>query len=297
MAKDTKPMLSSRVMPGDLSALKAEGRRIVALTAYDRPTAEVCEAAGVDVLLVGDSLGNVLLGYETTLPVTMEEMLHHVKAVARCARRALVVADLPFLSYQADPAEALRNAGRFLKEGGAQAVKLEGGDRSAETVERMVTAGIPVMGHLGYTPQSAHIFGKSVVQGRDLDAALALLNEALALEEAGCFAIVLECVPREVAQAVSERLAIPTIGIGAGAGCDGQILVFHDAVGWGPGATLKFVKPYANAGEMLRQAVSDYAREVREGVFPSAEHAFAMPAEARVLFEQELSELDAGCVE
>ncbi|OYT70697.1 MAG: 3-methyl-2-oxobutanoate hydroxymethyltransferase [Chloracidobacterium sp. CP2_5A] len=290
-------MLPSRVTPGDLRAMKAEGKRIVALTAYDRPTAEICEAAGVDVLLVGDSLGNVLLGYETTLPVTMEEMLHHVKAVARSARRSLVVADLPFLSYQADLAEALRNAGRFLKEGGAQAVKLEGGDRSAEAIERMVTAGIPVMGHIGYTPQSSHVFGKNVVQGRDVDAALTLLNDALALEEAGCFAIVLECVPREVAQAVSERLVIPTIGIGAGAGCDGQILVFHDVVGWGAGATLKFVKPYAQIGETLRQAVSDYARDVREGAFPAAEHAFTMPAEARALFEQELAELDAGCGE
>ncbi|MFQ3590900.1 MAG: 3-methyl-2-oxobutanoate hydroxymethyltransferase [Chloracidobacterium sp.] len=286
-----------RVTPDDLRALKADGKRIVALTAYDRPTAEVCEAAGVDVVLVGDSLGNVLLGYETTIPVTMEEMLHHVKAVARSVRRALVVADMPFLSYQADLTEALRNAGRFLKEGGAQAVKLEGGDRSAETVERLVTAGIPVMGHLGYTPQSAHVFGRNVVQGRDFDAAMTLVNEALALEEAGCFAIVLECVPREVARALSERLTIPTIGIGAGNGCDGQILVFHDAVGWGPGAALKFVKPYANVGDVLRQAVSDYAREVREGTFPTAAHAFSMPAEALVLFEQELAELDAGCHE
>lgn len=275
--------------------MKAEGRRIVALTAYDRPTAEVCEAAGVDVILVGDSLGNVLLGYETTIPVTMEEMLHHVKAVARSVRRALVVADMPFLSYQTDPVEALRNAGRFLKEGGAQAVKLEGGDRSAETIERLTTAGVPVMGHLGYTPQSAYVFGKNVVQGRDHAAAMTIVNDALALEEAGCFAVVLECVPREVAQAVSERLTIPTIGIGAGAGCDGQILVFHDAVGWGAGATLKFVKTYANVGETLRRAVSDYARDVRDGKFPAAEHTFTMSAEARVLFEQELADLDAAC--
>ncbi|QUV81753.1 3-methyl-2-oxobutanoate hydroxymethyltransferase [Chloracidobacterium sp. D] len=290
-------MPASRVTPGDLTRLKADGKRIVALTAYDRPTAMVCEAAGVDVILVGDSLGNVLLGYETTLPVTMDDMLHHVRAVARSTHQALVVADLPFLSYQADQAEALRNAGRFLKEGGAQAVKLEGGSRSAETIERMVTAGIPVMGHLGYTPQSAHVFGRNVVQGRDVDVATTLVHDALVLEEAGCFAIVLECVPHEVARAISERLRIPTIGIGAGNGCDGQILVFHDAVGWGPGANLKFVKRYANVGDILRQAVSDYAREVREGVFPAAEHSFSMSAEARVLFEQELEEMDASCDE
>ena len=290
-------MPASRVTPGDLTRLKADGKRIVALTAYDRPTAMVCEAAGVDVILVGDSLGNVLLGYETTLPVTMDDMLHHVRAVARSTHQALVVADLPFLSYQADQAEALRNAGRFLKEGGAQAVKLEGGSRSAETIERMVTAGIPVMGHLGYTPQSTHVFGRNVVQGRDVDAAMTLVHDALVLEEAGCFAIVLECVPYEVARAISERLRIPTIGIGAGNGCDGQILVFHDAVGWGPGANLKFVKRYANVGDILRQAVSDYAREVREGVFPAAEHSFSMSAEARVLFEQELEEMDATCDE
>lgn len=290
-------MAQTRITPGDLKAMKAEGRRIVALTAYDRPTAEVCEAAGVDVVLVGDSLGNVLLGYETTIPVTMEEMLHHVKAVARSVRRALVVADMPFLSYQTDSTEALRNAGRFLKEGGAQAVKLEGGDRCAETVERLVAAGVPVMGHLGYTPQSAYVFGKNVVQGRDHDVALNIVHDALALEEAGCFAVVLECVPREVAQAVSERLTIPTIGIGAGADCDGQILVFHDVVGWGAGATLKFVKAYADVGATLRRAVGDYARDVREGRFPAVEHTFTMPAEAQVLFEQELAELDAGCDE
>lgn len=290
-------MPASRITPGDLTRFKADGKRIVALTAYDRPTAMVCEAAGVDVILVGDSLANVLLGYETTLPVTMDEMLHHVKAVARSTRQALVVADLPFLAYQADQAEALRNAGRFLKEGGAQAVKLEGGDRSAETIERMVSAGIPVMGHIGYTPQSAHVFGRNIVQGRDVEAAMTLVNDALVLEEAGCFALVLECVPHEVAQAISGRLTIPTIGIGAGNGCDGQILVFHDAVGWGPGANLKFVKPYANVGDILRQAISDYAREVREGAFPTTEHSFSMSAEARILFEQELEELDASCRE
>ncbi|MGQ9896753.1 MAG: 3-methyl-2-oxobutanoate hydroxymethyltransferase [Acidobacteriota bacterium] len=290
-------MPASRVTPGDLTRLKVDGKRIVALTAYDRPTALVCEAAGVDVILVGDSLGNVLLGYETTLPVTMDDMLHHVKAVARSTQQALVVADLPFLTYQSELAEALRNAGRFLKEGGAQAVKLEGGSRSAETIERMVTAGIPVMGHIGYTPQSAHVLGRNVVQGRDVDTAITLVNDALILEEAGCFAIVLECVPHEVAQAISERLRIPTIGIGAGSGCDGQILVFHDAVGWGSGANLKFVKPYANVGDVLCQAIGDYAREVREGAFPALEHSFSMSAEARVLFEQELKEVDESCGE
>jgi 3-methyl-2-oxobutanoate hydroxymethyltransferase len=287
--------MNQRVTPGDLRAMKERGEKIVALTAYDRPTTEVCEAAGVDVILVGDSLGNVVLGYETTVPVTMDEMLHHAKAVTRTARRALVVADMPFLSYQTDPVEAMRNAGRFLKEANAHAVKLEGGDRSAETVHRLVTAGIPVMGHIGYTPQSAHAFGRTVVQGREADAALQLVYDALALEEAGCFAIVLECVPAEVARVVSERLAIPTIGIGAGAGCDGQILVFHDAVGLND-LKLKFVKRYAELNEQLKQAVGEYAREVREQTFPTDAHSFKMPAEEFVIFEQEADDIGAeGC--
>ncbi len=287
--------MNQRVTPGDLRAMKERGEKIVALTAYDRPTAEVCEDAGVDVILVGDSLGNVVLGYETTVPVTMEEMLHHVKAVTRTAKRGLVVADMPFLSYQADPVEAMRNAGRFLKEGSAQAVKLEGGDRSAETVHKLVSAGIPVMGHIGYTPQSALAFGRNVVQGREADAALQLLYDALALEEAGCFAIVLECVPAEVAKTVTERLSIPTIGIGAGAECDGQILVFHDAVGWND-LKLKFVKRYAEMNAELKKAVGEYAREVREQAFPTESQSFKMPAEEFIIFEQEADDIETeGC--
>jgi 3-methyl-2-oxobutanoate hydroxymethyltransferase len=279
-----------RITPGDLIAMKRREERIAALTAYDRPTAAICEAAGVEVILVGDSLGNVVLGYESTVPVTMDEMLHHVKAVTRTASRALVVADLPFLSYQIDIAEAMRNAGRLLKEGGAQAVKLEGGRRSAETVARLTEAGIPVMGHIGYTPQSALAFGRNVVQGRDSDAAQALVEDALALESAGCFALVLECVPAEVSRVISRRLGVPTIGIGAGVECDGQILVFHDMVGWGDGRSLKFVKRFADLNAILKEAISGYVEEVKSGAFPAELHTFHMPSEETERFARETNE-------
>jgi 3-methyl-2-oxobutanoate hydroxymethyltransferase len=283
--------MKGRVTPGDVLAMKRRGEKIAALTAYDRPTAEVCEAAGVEVILVGDSLGNVVLGYESTVPVTMDEMLHHVKAVTRTASRALVVADLPFLSYQIDDAEAMRNAGRFLKEGGAQAVKLEGGRRSASTVARLVEAGIPVMGHIGYTPQSALAFGRNVVQGRDSDAARALVEDAMALESAGCFALVLECVPDEVSRVISRRLTVPTIGIGAGADCDGQILVFHDMVGLGDGPSLKFVKRFAELNAILKGAVSAYVEEVKSGAFPSEAQTFRMTPEETERFARETNKL------
>jgi 3-methyl-2-oxobutanoate hydroxymethyltransferase len=266
----------ARITVHDLKAMKRRGEKIVMLTAYDYPTARILDEAGIPLLLVGDSLGMVVLGYDTTLPVTVEEMLHHVKAVVRGSRRAHVVADMPFLSYQTGPEDALRNAGRFLKEGGAQSVKLEGGAEVAATVRRLVEAGIPVMGHLGLTPQSIHQLGGYRVQGRTREAAARLLRDALALEEAGAYAIVLETVPAPLARAISQRLKIPTIGIGAGPWCDGQVQVVHDILGLYPDLVPKHAKQYARLGEAIRQAVTAYAREVQEGAFPAPEHSHGM---------------------
>jgi len=259
-----------------LREIKERGEPIVSLTAYDYPTALAADAAGVDLILVGDSLGMVVLGYETTLPVTMDEMLHHCRAVARGAKRAFLTGDMPFLSYQADVAEAVRNAGRFLAEAGMDSVKLEGGGELASTVRAIVSAGIPVMGHIGLTPQSVHQLGGYRAQGRSAAAARALLDDALALQQAGCFAIVLESVPARVAALISERLTVPTIGIGAGAGCDGQVLVSHDLLGLFDRFTPRFVKQYANLrGEMLR-AFERYHAEVRGREFPASEHTFSI---------------------
>jgi len=244
------------------------------ITAYDYPTAAIVDSAGVDIILVGDSLGMVVLGYETTLPVTMEEMLHHTKAVARATHRAMVVGDMPFMSYQGDPNEALKNAARFLKEAGAQAVKIEGGAEFADVVAKMSKTGIPVMGHLGLTPQSVHQLGGYKVQGRTSVAAEKILKDAQALEAAGAFALVLECIPAALAEEITAALAIPTIGIGGGAHCDGQVLVLHDMLGMFERFTPKFVKKYANIGEQMGKAVAQYVREVKEGKFPSAEHSF-----------------------
>ncbi len=266
----------SRITVHDLKAMKRRGEKIVMLTAYDYSTARFLDEAGVHVLLVGDSLGMVMLGYETTLPVTMDEMLHHVKAVVRGSRRAHVVADMPFLSYQTGPEDALRNAGRFLKEAGAQSVKLEGGTEVAPIVRRLVQAGIPVMGHLGLTPQSIHQFGGYRVQGRTKEAAARLLRDALALEEAGAYAVVLETVPAPLARAISERLKIPTIGIGAGPWCDGQVQVVHDILGLYPDMVPRHAKQYARLGETIREAVAAYLREVQEGAFPGPEHSHGM---------------------
>lgn len=256
----------------DLRSLKAEGRRFAMLTAYDYPTARILDEAGIPVLLVGDSLANVVLGHATTLPVTMEEMLHHTRAVARGAANALVVGDLPFLSYQASDDEAIRNAGRFLKEGGAHAVKLEGGH--PELIERMVSAGIPVMGHLGLTPQSVHAMGGYRVQARTEEAAERLLADALQLEKAGVFSLVLEGVPSAVAERVTESLAIPTIGIGAGPHCDGQVLVLHDLLGLSFGKPAKFVKRYADLGDAISRAVTEFREEVEGGAYPGPEHSY-----------------------
>lgn len=258
----------------DLIAKKARGEKIVAVTAYDFPTATYADQAGVDFLLVGDSLGMVVLGYDTTIPVTIDEMLHHVRAVSRARPRALIVGDLPFLSYQISEGEALRNAARYLQEGGAQAVKLEGGTAVAPTVKRLVDTGIPVMGHLGLTPQSVHAFGGWKVQARSGEQARRLLEEARALEAAGAFGIVLELIPTEVAAVVSAGLTIPTIGIGAGAGCDGQVQIIHDLLGLYDQLKPKHTKRYAEIGDSMRDALSRYAAEVRAGTFPGEENTF-----------------------
>ncbi len=256
--------------------MQKRGQKIVMITAYDYPSARLVEEAGVPVILVGDSLGMVILGYDSTIPVTMDEMLHHVKAVARGTSRTHIVADMPFMSYQASPAEALRNAGRLLKEGGAQSVKLEGGLRVAETVRQMVESGIPVMGHLGLTPQSVNQFGGYKVQGKTPAAAVRLLNDALALQEAGAYAIVLETVPARVAEVITKKLAIPTIGIGAGPLCDGQVQVFHDLLGLFTAFLPKHAKRYATIGETIVESVRRYAADVSEGSFPTEHESFLM---------------------
>ncbi|MEJ5222140.1 MAG: 3-methyl-2-oxobutanoate hydroxymethyltransferase [Tepidiforma sp.] len=260
-----------------LKEWKAQGRRFAMITAYDYPTARLVEQAGIPIILVGDSLGSVVLGYDSTIPVTMDDIVYHTRAVVRATERAIVVADMPFMSYQADPNEAMRNAGRLLKEGGATAVKLEGGSQLAPLVRRMVDAGIPVMGHLGLTPQSVNQFGGHKVQGKTPAAAAKLIADARALEEAGAFAVVLETIPAPLARMVTERIAIPTIGIGAGPHCDGQVQVLHDMLGiYDDRRPLKHAKRYAVLGEAIREAVRAYIGEVEGGQFPTAEHSFEM---------------------
>ncbi len=256
-----------------LVRMKREGRRIAVLTAYDYPFARLMDECGMDVLLVGDSVGNAVLGYPDTIPVTMDEMLHHVKAVSRAARRALVVADMPFMSYQTGRRAALENAGRFLKEGGAKAVKLEGGARAAETVASLVSAGIPVMGHIGMTPQSVNVTGGYHRQGTTDEAAAALEEDARALEEAGAFAVVLELVSPPVAERISGLLEIPTIGIGSGPACDGQVLVMHDMLGLDERFRPRHAKRYLELHSLLREAFTAYADDVRSGRFPAEEHS------------------------
>ncbi|MEW6280090.1 MAG: 3-methyl-2-oxobutanoate hydroxymethyltransferase [Candidatus Eremiobacterota bacterium] len=264
----------NRVTAPRLARFKREGRRITMLTAYDYTFARLLDRAGVDVLLVGDSLGMVMLGYETTVPVTLDQMVHHTASVVRGTRRALVVGDLPFMTYQQGVATALESAGRLLKEAGAQAVKLEGGAAVLEQVRALVAAGVPVMGHLGLTPQSIHAFGGYRVQGRDDDAAERLVADAHALEEAGCFALVLECIPADLGARVTRELSIPTIGIGAGANTDGQVLVVHDMLGLFSELQPVFVKRYASLGDEIVGAVERYCQEVREGAFPTSEHSY-----------------------
>ena len=256
-------------------------RKIVSLTAYDTPTARIVDEAGADVILVGDSLAMVVLGYETTLPVTVEEMLHHTRAVRRGVRRALLVADMPFGSYHVDTAESLRHAVRFVKEAGAEAVKVEGGERRMELIARLVEAEIPVMGHIGLTPQSFHAFGGFRVQGKTMEAAEQLFRDARAVEAAGAFSIVLESMPRELAAQITRELRIPTIGIGAGPDCDGQILVLHDMIGLGGEHTPKFARRYVNVAESISRAVGEYARDVRSGTFQADAESFHLSAEVR----------------
>lgn len=256
---------------------KKERREIITmLTAYDYPSAGAVDRAGMDSILVGDSLGMVVLGYDNTLPVTMEEMLHHCRAVSRGAERCLLIGDMPFMSYQASASEAVRNAGRFLQEAGMDAVKLEGGQERVETIRAIVRAGIPVLGHLGLTPQSIHQLGGFKVQGRSALAGKQLLEDALALEEAGCFGIVLESIPDRLAGYVSGQLEVPTIGIGAGPSCDGQVLVLHDVLGLVPRLTPCFTKQYTHLIEEIDQALQEFRREVESEIFPAAEHSFSI---------------------
>ncbi len=255
---------------------KERGDPITMLTAYDYPTALAEDRAGIDSILVGDSLGMVVLGYQNTLPVTMEDMLHHAKAVSRGAKYALLTGDMPFMSYQASTEEAVRNAGRFLQEAGMEAVKLEGGRERAATVRAIVGAGIPVMGHLGLTPQSVNQMGGFRPQGKSASAAKRLREDALLLEEAGCFSIVLESVPARLAQLISQKLTIPTIGIGAGVGCDGQVLVVHDMLGMFDRFTPKFVKKYAALHNEMERAFNDYIQDVQQRSFPATEHSVEM---------------------
>ncbi len=258
----------------DIYKKKAEGKKITMLTAYDFPVAQIVDEAGIDMILVGDSLGNVVQGLANTLPVTMDEMIYHAKMVSRAAQTAMVVGDMPFLSYQTHKAEAIRNAGRFLKEAGADVVKLEGGSQMAETIHAIVNAGIPVVAHIGLTPQYVHMLGGFKVQGTDEAAREKILADARAVQDAGAFSVVVEAVPSTLGKDITAALRIPTIGIGAGPDCDGQVLVIHDMLGLFDRFTPKFVKKYANLKEQALKAVKEYKQDVEGGKFPSEEHSF-----------------------
>jgi len=275
-----KPERPEKVSAPSLRASKQRGERLVCLTAYDYPTARIVDEAGIDVVLVGDSLGNVVLGYGNTVPVTLDEIMIHLKAVRRAVQRALLVADMPYGSFHTGADDAVKNALRFVKEGGAEAIKLEGGRKRLPLIKRLVDEEIAVMGHIGLTPQSINKLGAYRVQGKTAEAARALLDDALALEEAGAFAIVLEVVPREIAQLITKSVSIPTIGIGAGAGCDIQVLVLHDMLGLSFGKLARFVRPYANLHQTITDAVTRYADDVRNGTYPSDAESYALPAEA-----------------
>ncbi|MGE0057503.1 MAG: 3-methyl-2-oxobutanoate hydroxymethyltransferase [Dehalococcoidia bacterium] len=283
----------ARISVGELRAKKQQGEKIVMLTAYDYPSARLADEGGVDMILVGDTLGMVVLGYDSTIPVTMEDMIHHTKAVIRGSEHPLVVTDLPFMSYQTSVEDAMRNAGRLLQEGGAQAVKLEGGVHMAETVRRITQIGIPVVGHIGLTPQSVNQLSGYKVQGKTPEAAERLVEDAVALQQAGAFAVVIETIPAPLADLISKRLRIPTIGIGAGAGCDGQVQVWHDLLSYSttflPKHMPRHVKQYANVGEQMRGAIEQYAAEVRQGTFPTVRESFSMNREVL----KELTETNA----
>jgi 3-methyl-2-oxobutanoate hydroxymethyltransferase len=266
--------MGDKITVPHVQKMKQRGERITCLTAYDYCFARILDEAGVEMLLVGDSLGCVIQGGPNTLAVTMDEMIYHTRAVVRGRKRALVIGDMPFMSYQVNKEQALINAGRFFKEGGAEAVKLEGGVAVREAIHAIVSAGMPVMGHIGLTPQSVHQFGGYKIQGRDKGRREAVLQDALAVEAAGAFAVVLEGMPMDLAEEITERLTIPTIGIGAGMHCDGQVLVIHDMLGLFDDFTPKFVKRYADAKALMRGAVKDYIGEVKERSFPAEEHSF-----------------------
>ncbi len=266
--------MRDKVTKNTILDMRARGEKIAALTSYDYLSARIVDESGIDMILIGDSLGMVVLGYENTLPVTMEEIIHHTKAVVRARPKALVVADMPFMSYQASVEDAVRNAGRLVKEGGAESVKLEGGHRYVPVIEAIVQASIPVVGHLGLTPQSLHQFGGYRVQGRDSRSADLLVSDAVALERAGCFSFVLEGIPWQLAQRITEAVSIPTIGIGAGPRCSGQILVINDMLGIHDKPLPRFVKKYDELGARMQEAVSAYVRDVKEGNFPAMEHCY-----------------------
>jgi len=265
-----------RITASQIKEMKRQGEKIAEVTAYDYAIAKLVDEAGMPVILVGDSLGMVVLGYESTIPVTMDEMLHHIKAVVRGSKQALIIGDMPFMSYQISTEDALRNAGRFIQEGGAQAVKLEGGETVAEKVSRIVAAGIPVQGHIGLTPQSIHQLGGYKVQGKTAEVAARLLNDAKALESAGVFSIVLECVPTPLAKLITERVSVPTIGIGAGMYCDGQVQVINDLLGLYTDFVPKHAKQYAKLHESISSSVSDYISEVKAGKFPTSKQSYEM---------------------
>ncbi len=269
----------AKVTIPQLRRWKTEGRKVAWVTAYDFPTGQFVDMAGIDMVLVGDSVGNNVLGYENTIPVTMDEMISHAQAVTRGCKYALVIGDVPFMSYQASKEDAIRNAGRFMKEARCDAVKLEGGRSMADTVRAIVQAGIPVMGHLGLTPQSEAMMGGLKVQARTTDEARKLLDDALALEDAGAWAVLVEAIPARVAQIVRDRLKVPVYGIGAGPYVDGQVLIFHDMFGLFQAFTPKFAKRYADLGKQIVEGLGEYAREVRDGTFPGREHSFTIPTE------------------
>lgn len=272
-------MPRKKITIADLQEKKETGRKITMVTAYDFPTAQLADQAEIDTILVGDSLGMVMLGYDTTVPVSMDEMIHHCKAVCRGAEAGFIIGDMPFMSYQVSIERAIENAGRFMKEAGCDSVKLEGGTEMASVVRAIVDAGIPVCAHIGLTPQTATKLSGFRVQGKDAESGKRLIEDAKALEKAGAFMIVMECIPDLLAARITRSLAIPTIGIGAGKDCDGQVLVYHDLVGLFERFTPKFVKQYVNLAPQIRKALGEYKKEVEEGVFPGTEHSFAMSAE------------------
>lgn len=283
-----------RVTINDIKEMKLRREKIAMLTAYDFSTARLIDEAGIPLILVGDSLGMVVLGYESTIPVTMDEMIHHTKAVVRGAKKAHVIGDMPFMTYHTSSSDALRNAARFIQEAGAQSIKLEGGTVVAETVRRMVTSGIPVMGHIGLTPQSIHQLGGFKAQGKTPEAALRLIQDALALEEAGAYAVVLESLPYALAKLITERLKIPTIGIGAGPNCDGQVQVISDILGLYTEFVPKHAKQYVKLAPQIKDAASQYIKEVKETVFPTTQHSYSIDPEVIEELKAALGNISSG---